>query len=167
MAEINTIGDLLSDVGADRLYKQTLPTQYVANTIGIRWQGDSSESETAYHYRIDRLYQIIYFASSEIKCIQTIPALQKALNQHIKAALRGSGGYITLEPLAMSAPFKTDTDGVYAVVGVLPVSVRVPREFAEVSKIGGLGVTVDAKASDGVDEKYTFSTNTCGNGEDL
>lgn len=172
IGEIDTIGDLLTDVGVTRLYKQDLPKIYVANTIGIRWQGDTSESETGVVYRIDRIYQVVYFGKSEVDCLQKIPTIQTALNQNIKAKLRDSNGYITLGSLVFSAPFKTDTDNVYAVSGVLPVSVRVAREIEAVApKIGNVTVVVQPTEPDGStspDDKYDVITNPdyiCGKGE--
>lgn len=143
--EINTIGDLLTNVGVTRFYKQDLPKTYVANTLGIRWYGDVSESESGYHYRIERIYQVIYFGKSEVDCLQKIPKIQAPINQHIKAKLRESDGYITLGSLSFTKPFKTETDGVYAVAGVLPVSVRVAREFAPVPKIGNVTAEIAPK----------------------
>lgn len=161
IGEINTIGDLLADVGVTRFYKQDWPKVYVANTIGIRWQGDTSVSETGYHYRIERIYQVVYWGNSEVVCLQKIPLLQKALQQHIKAKLRDSDDYMTLGSFAISPPFKTDTDGVYAVSGVLPVTVRVAREVAPVPKIGGVIIDVGVTTPDGSKDEYKSGTGTC------
>jgi len=150
IAEINTIGDLLVSVGADRLYKQDLPKTYVANTLGIRWQGEVSKSETAYHYRIDRRYQIIYFASSEVKCLQIAPKLTQPIEQNIKTKLRGSDAYMTLGSLSLSAPFKTETDGVYAIIGILPVSIREARQFEQVPKMRVIDAEITPRNSEGI-----------------
>lgn len=162
IAEIDTIGDLLVGVGAGRLYKQDLPKTYVANTLGIRWQGDVSKSETAYHYRIDRLYQIIYFATSEVKCLQTAPKLTQPIEQNIKTKLRGSDAYMTLGSLSLSAPFKTETDGVYAIIGILPVSIREARQFEQVPKMRVIDAEITPRNSEGIvlsDEVYTANSD--------
>ena len=161
IAEINTIGDLLGGVGASRFYKQNLPATYVANTIGIRWQGDNSESETGFHYRVDRLYQVIYFGSNEVNCLGLATKLTAALAQNTKAKIRDSSGFITLGSFALSAPFKTETDGVYAIIGILPVSVRVPREFEKAPKMAEVTVEATPKDHAGTaidDGRYRFST---------
>lgn len=165
IAEINTIGDLLVGVGADRLYKQDLPKTYVANTLGIRWQGDISRSETAYHYRIDRRYQVLYFASSEVKCLQTAPKLTQPIEQNIKIKLRGSDAYMTLGSLSLSSPFKTETDGVYALIGILPVSIREARQFEQVPKMRVIAAEITPKNSEGIelsDEVYTADSDEKG-----
>jgi len=124
VGEINTIGDLLANVGVSRFYKQDLPTKYVANTIGIRWQGENDDdtfSQSA--YGIDRIYQVVYFGSNEIDCITKIQKVRSALKADKKVKLRGIDDYMTLVSFNFAPPFKTDTDGVYAVSGVLMVKV--------------------------------------------
>ncbi|WP_336638388.1 hypothetical protein [Lysinibacillus fusiformis] len=122
--EIDTIGDLLATVGVTRFYKQDLPLKYVANTIGVRWQGDSDGEFTQAAYEISRIYQVIYFGNNEVDCINKAKMIRSKLSDYLskKVKLRGSDDYMTLESFNMSAPFKTDTDGVYAVVGVLNAS---------------------------------------------
>ena len=160
IAEINTIGDLLAPVDVTRFYKQSLPTKYVANTIAIRWQHDTDSSETAAHYVTDRLYQIMYFGTSEVDCIRKVPQIKALLNQNIKVKIRDTNDYITLVSFNMSQPFKTETDGVYATVGVLATQTRTMREFAPVGKIGCVNVEATVEASDGKTEQYRFGTRS-------
>lgn len=122
--EIDTIGDLLATVGVTRFYKQDLPLKYVANTIGIRWQGDSDDGFTQAAYEINRIYHVIYFGNNEVDCINKAKMIRSKLSDYLskKVKLRGSDDFMTLESFNMSAPFKTDTDGVYAIVGVLNAS---------------------------------------------
>lgn len=122
--EIDTIGDLLATVGVTRFYKQDLPLTYVANTIGIRWQGDSDADFTQAAYEITRPYQIVYFGKNEVDCISKSKLIRSKLSDYLskKVQLRGSNDFMTFESFSMSPPFKTETDGVYAVVGVLNVS---------------------------------------------
>lgn len=136
--EIDTIGDLITPVASfTRSYKQELPAKYVANTYAIRWQGDNPPTDlTATTYETSRPYQILYFGNNEVDCLTKAQAIQTALQQHIKVKLRGLNEYITLSPFAFSAPYKTDVDGVYAVVGVLVVSDFVNRTQPSYTKMG-------------------------------
>lgn len=158
--EIDTIGDILAPVNVTRFYKQALPAKYVANTIGIRWQLDTDASETAAHYVTDRLYQIAYFGTNEVDCIRKVPQIKALLNQNIKIRLRDTNDYITLVSFNMSQPFKTETDGVYATIGVLATQTRTMREFAPVEKIGSVNVEATTEASDGRTEQYSFDTDS-------
>lgn len=129
VTEIDTIGDLIKSVASfTRYYKQDLPEVYVANTFAIRWQGDNTPTDlTGTVYETERPYQIIYFGTSEVDCLTKAQAIQTELQKSIKVRLRGLNDYVTLSPFAFSAPYKTDTDGVYAVVGVLTVSDFIAR----------------------------------------
>lgn len=149
IAEINTIGDLITPVAQfTRLYKQDLPKVYVANTVGIRWQGDRSEDLTAVVYGVDRTYQIIYFGKSEIDCLNHADKIRSALDNAIKTKLRGLDGYMTLSPFAYSAPFKTDTDGVYAIVGILPATVYVQRPQEKYEKMRVIDAEITTNGGD-------------------
>ena len=143
IGEINTIGDLLADVGVSRFYKQDLPLKYVANTIGIRWQGDSDEGFTQAAYAIDRTYQVIYFGNNEVDCLTKSTAIRAKISDTIKVKLRGSDDYMTLESFNMSAPFKTDTDGVYAVSGALRVTVREAYTQKTWQKMGVINASIN------------------------
>lgn len=146
IAEINTIGDLIAPAASfERFYKQSLPTKYVANTVGIRWQGDRDASLTNVVYEVERTYQIIYFDTSELKCVQHADKIRAALNNAIKVKLRDSDGYMTLGSFNYSAPFKTETDGVYAIVGILPAHVYVerPQPKAEKMRVVDTGLNGD------------------------
>lgn len=123
VTEIDTIGDLIKPLASfKRYYKQTLPKVYEKNTFAVRWQGDNPNLDlTAVIYETERPYQILYFGSNELDCLQKAEAIQSELRKHIKVKLRGLDDYITLGPVAFSSPYQTDTDGVYGVVGILTV----------------------------------------------
>lgn len=151
VTEIDTIGDLIKPVASfTRYYKQTLPKTYVANTFAIRWQGDFAPTDlTAVVYETTRPYQILYFGSSEIDCMSKAQAIQTELRKHIKVKLRGLNDYITFGSFAFSAPYKTDTDGVYAVVGILPVSDYVSRPIPEWEKMQRIEAQITRKDGGG------------------
>ena len=145
IGEINTIGDLLTAVGVTRFYKQDLPKSYVVNTIGIRWQGDSDTDFTQAAYEIDRNYQIIYFGNNEVDCLNKSKLIRSKLSDYLskKVQIRGSSDFMTFESFSMSAPFKTDTDGVYAVVGVLNVSLREAYTQLQYEKMREIHAAID------------------------
>lgn len=152
IAEINTIGDLIAPASDfTRFYKQSLPEKYVANTVGIRWQGDTNESLTNVMYSVGRTYQVVYFGNNEVNCIQIADKIRTQLNNTIKTRLRGSDDYMTLGPLSFSAPYKTETDGVYAIIGVLPVTVYAERPQTEYQKMAYVEADVNGnKVSAGI-----------------
>lgn len=145
IGEINTIGDLLAPVGVTRFYKQDLPLKYVANTIGIRWQGDSDVGHTAGFYEIDRTYQIIYFGSSNVDCLNRTKIIRSLISDYVskKVKLRGSDDYMSFESFVMTAPFKTETDGVYAVSGILSATVKEAHTLPTYEKMGEIHAAIN------------------------
>lgn len=143
--EINTIGDLLASIGVTRFYKQDLPKTYVANTIGIRWQGDTDIGRTADFYEIDRTYQVIYFGSNNVDCLNKTKLMRNLLSEYVgkKVKMRDSDEYMTFESFVMTAPFKTETDGVCAVSGVLNVTVREAHKRPTFVKMGELSTDIN------------------------
>src|SRR5690554_91572 len=137
VTEIDTIGDLIELVASfTRYYKQSFPTRRSSDLFAIRWQGDNTPTElSGVVYETARPYQVTYFGNSEIDCMQKADAIQTELRKHIKVRLRGLNEYITFGPFAFSAPYKTDTDGVYAVVGILLVHDYVERPQPEWQKM--------------------------------
>lgn len=144
IGEIDTIGDLLAGVGVDRFYKQNMPVSYVKNTIGIRWQGENdADTFTQAAYGIDRIYQVIYFGSSEVDCITKIQKVRTALKADTKVKLRGIDDYMTLMSFNFAPPFKTDTDGVYMVSGLLVARVYEARPQTVYTKMGDINATIN------------------------
>lgn len=114
--------------------KQTVPLKPAANTFVIRFQNDSRELETAYHYRIDREYQIVYLGANPADVLTKMDALSKALYQTKLIPINGSMRYIHVESFSISQPFQTDND-LYAVIGVLATEIREARDQATYEKI--------------------------------
>jgi hypothetical protein len=117
------------------VYKQRVPVQPVANEVSIRYLTGDSESETNYHYRLDRDYQIIYFAQNEFACLQKFEALEQKLNDVFVIPINGSMRYLRVGSFSFSQPFKTEGGTVFAMIGVLRVSVREARTQEQYEKI--------------------------------
>lgn len=140
IAEINTIGDLLSDVGVTAFYKQDLDKKHKANTIGIRWLGDRDVDATSEFFSVVRTYQVTYFGKSEIDCITNIDKVRCALNKRNKVKVREQDAYMTLGHLGLSQPIKSETDGVYFVIGIITAQIfakhlQDEQEFELIQKV--------------------------------
>ncbi|MGF9711625.1 hypothetical protein [Paenibacillus naphthalenovorans] len=114
--------------------KQTPPKKPVANTFVIRFQNDSRESETRFHYRTDREYQIVYFGADASDVLTKMDALSKALYQIQLIPINGSLRYIRIESFSFSQPFETDNK-LFACIGVLSTQVREARDQQVYEKI--------------------------------
>lgn len=138
--EIESLRDFLIDpLLYSRIWMQNLPAKYTPGELSIRYINDDTTSETNYHYRINREYQIIYFGASELDCIRKVSALQRKLNSVLAIKLKGSERHISLGSLSVSSPFKTEDGTVYASIGILPAVIREMRSQGEdPGKIGGV-----------------------------
>ena len=133
IAEINTIGELIAPVGVTRFYKQDYPKNYVANTIGIAWQSDSGRTHTQTMAQIDRVFQVVYFGKSKVDCMTKAEQIANILRKTIKTKIIGTNDYMSLVSFNFSPILKTETDGVYAVIGVLNTTVQdeIPKPIYE------------------------------------
>lgn len=143
--EIDTIGDLLASMDVGRIYKQNFPTKYVANTVGIRWEGDNGDALTNARYSIDNTYQIVYFGSTLVDCLNKSEMISGVINDNLtqKIKIRNLDEYIMLRSFAMSKPFKTDTDEVYAVSAFLHVSSNRSRTQPVYQKMAEINTEID------------------------
>ncbi|WP_010495080.1 hypothetical protein [Paenibacillus elgii] len=108
--------------------KQTLPKQPAAGTFVIRFQNDSRESETAFHFRTDRDYQIVYFGARADEVLAKMDALSTTLYQtQVIPRTDGSLRYVRVESFAFSQPFKTENE-LFACIGVLSAQTRTARD---------------------------------------
>jgi len=151
---------------------QHIPLKYTAGELSIRYQGDSTTSETGYHYRLDREYQFVYFGLTELDCIRKATVLQRKLNSKHAIPMKGSERYIRLGPFSMSQPSKTEGGEVFAIIGMLQAEMREAREFEQVPKIGGITIEVkpsppgsEADTEDGKEYPEKEHVIKVGNGE--
>jgi hypothetical protein len=70
--------------------KQNVPRKPPANLFVVRFQNDDRTSETGYHYRIDREYQIVYFGADEADVLTKMDSLSTALYQRQLIPINGS-----------------------------------------------------------------------------
>ena len=90
-------------------------------------------------------YQVIYFGSNNIDCLNKTKLMRSLLSEYVgkKVKMRDSDDFITFESFVMTAPFKTETDGVYAVSGVLNVTVREAHKRHTFVKMGELSTDIN------------------------
>lgn len=144
IAEINTIGDVISPSSEfTRLYKQEFPEKYVANTVGIRWQGDDDSDYTQAAFAINRIYQVVYFGNTEVDCLRKINLIRSAITGARKLQIRESDEFISFDSFNFTPPFKTDTDGVYAVSSVLTTTVREAFPQTEYEKMAEINADIN------------------------
>lgn len=136
--EVQSIRDYVGPALAGvKFHLQSMPTKYAANELSIRFAGSSTESETGFHYRLDRIYQLVYFGASELDCLAKMQVLEEKFNIDQVIPLKGSERHLRLEPFSISAPFKTESN-VYSIIGILNASLREARPQTAWPTVGEL-----------------------------
>ncbi|MEH7521688.1 hypothetical protein V7149_00175 [Bacillus sp. JJ1503] len=141
--EIETLAEFIEPLfaGASVHYQQ-VPIEPKANTLVVRYLMSGNETETGYHYRIDRDFQIVYYAQNDFACMQKFEQLERILNDNLAIPLKGSDRYLRLDSFNFSQPFKTES-GVTAIIGVLKAHVREPRTQPVTQKIQHVTATIN------------------------
>lgn len=113
--------------------KQDVPLQPPDNSFYVRMVDEDRETETRYHYRVDRAYQIVHVAKRPDTVLANMDTLGAALYQTELV------DHIRVNSFSVTQPVKTE-NGLFAIIGVLDTSVREPRTQVQYPKINKLTV---------------------------
>lgn len=107
---------------ASIIEKQTVPEQPAPDTFVIRFLSEERTDETHYSYRINRDYQVLYFADRPEQALPVMDALADA----IEAAQYVAATRTRLDSFGYSQPALTDNDK-YVTIGLLRILTRQAR----------------------------------------
>lgn len=142
--EIESIAEFIeSEFTSASIHYQRVPTEPKANDLSIRYLMGDTETETNYHYRLDRTYQIVYFAQNELACLTKFDALQRKLNNTFVIPIKDSSRHLRIESFNFSQPFKTEGGTIIGILGVLSVNVREARTQQTHEKINQVTVRIE------------------------
>lgn len=114
--------------------KQNPPSTPTPNTFVARLLSSDTDSETLYHMRRSRDYQIVCYGSHPSDVLAKMDAIERKTINDIVIPIKGSLRYISVGGFSFSMPFKTES-GVDAVIGILQTEVREARDQATYEKI--------------------------------
>lgn len=141
--EIESIYEYIAPVmGGSREWFQNVPTTPKADEYVIRYLLSEQTAETAAHYRLNRDYQIIYFAANEFACLTKGDVIARQLNNTDVIPLKGSDRYMRVGSFSFLQPFKTES-GMYAIIGILQLELREARPQAVVQKINDVNADIN------------------------
>lgn len=142
--EVESVAAFVSPVFTSaKVSYQNVPVEPAANDLVVRYLSSDNTTETGYHYRLNRDYQIIYFAQNEFACLQKFEALERHINDALVIPLKNSDRYLRLESFSFSQPFKTEAGTVAAIIGVLSVHLREARTQTTSEKINNVISTIN------------------------
>ncbi|WP_339273720.1 hypothetical protein MKY59_21330 [Paenibacillus sp. FSL W8-0426] len=118
-----------SVIPAARVEKQTVPLQPSAGLFVVRFLTQTPATETLYHYRMDRDYQVLYYSAKPQDAFPVMDALSNALYDEQRIASSDS----RLDSFTYAMPTKSSTDKAsttnadYVTPGILRVTSRRSR----------------------------------------
>jgi hypothetical protein len=134
--EVESIGEFVESLfPTANFHYQDVPADPEANDIVIRALPSEGVSETGYHYRLDRTFQVIVFGRNSFASLQQSEQLEKHFNDTLVLPIKGSDRFLRLESFNLSQPFKTESGTVSAVIGVLSAHLREARTQPVFDKI--------------------------------
>ncbi|KKO54506.1 hypothetical protein [Paenibacillus sp. DMB20] len=113
--------------------KQDVPAQPPPNSYYVRMIDEDRETETRYHYRVDRAYQIVHVDKRPDTVLANMDKLSTAVYQTELI------GPIRINAFSISPPAKTE-NGLFVIIGVLDTSVREARIQPEYPKINHVNI---------------------------
>lgn len=161
-SEITSIRNAIAAVlPTSKFHLAVMPKKHAAGNVVITMPRSRKETETAYHYRSNKTYQIVLFASSEINVLDSAEQVAEAFSQTDYIAQSDTERIIRIESFSLSEPFETETQGVFAIIGMLEAVTRTARTFDVVPLIEDVEMNVisqqDAASWGAVDGTFTFA----------
>ncbi|MFY2158066.1 hypothetical protein ACOSZF_20870 [Cytobacillus firmus] len=143
MNEIESLSAFIEPLfpGADVNFLD-VPVEPKEHELVLNYLTSSNANETGYHYRLDRTYQVIYFAEKKSLCLQKFEVLERAVNNTLVIPLKDSDRFLRLESFSFSQPFKTES-GRMAIIGVLTAHLREARTQVTYEKINTVDTTIN------------------------
>lgn len=134
--ELSSVGAYVKSVlPSNAQLKYDVPTQPTKDTVVVRMLTTDTESETAYHYRVDRTYQVVIYGADSPTVLEKMDAVSRKVNDGTTLIpIAGSLRYIRTDGFGYGATFRTES-GLYACVGVLQTDVREARTQEQYDKI--------------------------------
>lgn len=135
MDDIASVGAFVKSVVPGAQLKHEVPSQQTKDTLVVRAITNDYESETGYHYRIDRAYQIVAYGADSPSVLTKMDAIvRKVMDGTTLIPITGSLRYIRTDGFNFATPFRTES-GLWACIGVLQTEVREARTQKEYDKI--------------------------------
>lgn len=136
MNDLTSVGSFVKSVlPPTTQLKYDVPTQPTKDNVVVRMLTTDTESETRYHYRTDRAYQIVIYGADSPTVLERMEAISRKVNDRTTLIpIEGTLRYIRTDGFGYGAAFRTES-GPWACVGVLQTEVREARTQEQYEKI--------------------------------
>lgn len=136
MNELTSVGSFVKSVlPPTTQLKYEVPTKPTKDSAVVRVLTVDTESETRYHYRIDRAYQVVVYGEDSPTVLDRMESVSRKVNDRTTLIpIAGTLQYIRTGGFGYGAAFRTES-GLWACVGVLQTEVREARTQEQYEKI--------------------------------
>lgn len=148
---MRVVNDLISveafvkaQFSASSTFKQWSPESPESDTFVIQQISDRRETETNYHTRVERTYQIVYVNAELPEVLTKMDALSYAAMDGTLIPINASARFIRVEAFSYSQPFQTEND-LFACIGVMSTEVREARTQDTSPFIGVVNATLETE----------------------
>lgn len=139
--EIQSIRDFVASELPGATFKlQNMPDKYKAAELAIELVRSTTNTETASSYRIAQTYQLVYFGTSQLDCLTKMQLVERRMNDKQIIPLGSTARYLRIGSFSLSQSFKTETNGVFSVIGMLEAEIRESRTQIAYESVNNLEV---------------------------
>jgi hypothetical protein len=133
--DMQSVADFIKTIyPTANVIKQNVPTTPTPNTFVVRLLSSDTESETLYHMRRTRDYQIVYYGSNVSDVLTKVDEIERKSMNDLVIPINGTLRYLRVIGASFGMPMKTESN-IDVVLGVLQTEVREARDQATYDKI--------------------------------
>ncbi|WP_232696176.1 hypothetical protein [Brevibacillus daliensis] len=139
--EIEAVGAIVRQAIPNAIVKyQHIPEEPGKDMCVVQYISGGNESETAYHYRIDRTFRIVWFGTSEVDCIRKLEIMERTFGNTLQ--FKADGYRVITKSFGASQPFQT-TGGAFAILATLQAELRQARPQETYEKMQKISVFIN------------------------
>lgn len=134
--ELDSVASFLTSLYPSATIKFAIPKEPKADTFVVRAGVTDISTETRFHMRIERDYQIVYYGVDVGATLERMDHLSRQAmdGRLVIPMLDGSMRYIRVDSFSFSHPTEAE-GGLFAAIGVMPTELRQARTQEVFEKI--------------------------------
>ncbi|MGM1023549.1 MAG: hypothetical protein ACQEXV_24185 [Bacillota bacterium] len=136
LTELDSVASVVLEAFPESEMKYKVPKEPKTGQFVLRSQKNDLSTESRFTFRIERLYQLIYYSDNPAEALDIMDRLSRLLMRGttLIPINDGSFRYIRIESFSFSDPVETES-GLSAVIASMPTEIRQARDQKTFEKI--------------------------------
>ncbi|KTS84480.1 hypothetical protein NS115_03905 [Paenibacillus jamilae] len=136
LTELDSVASVVLEAFPESEMKYKVPKEPKTGQFVLRSQKNDLSTESRFTFRIERLYQLIYYSDNPAEALDIMDRLSRQLMRGttLIPINDGSFRYIRIESFSFSDPVETES-GLSAVIASMPTEIRQARDQKTFEKI--------------------------------